>query len=260
MTETMKSVEGGEKVEAMSPLPKNDPALVAWEAYKASPEYQNTRRWASHDDHVDGSLWAAFLQGRQSAPSAQPKPLERGELAEAVDWLALEAANLERSGARTYSGDGVDVALAASAVRIDRDRAAKYRTILAALATQEQGEPVAVDGQALAGGIVYRTAVDGERHLVEPSGFVRVKLPYDYRFTDNATQYANAERIAAALYTHPVQESRGEAPELAGLAEDLEGLESDLVHRGDEVGAATCRRVAKALAALQGTPQASGGE
>jgi hypothetical protein len=35
----------------------------AWEAYKLTDEYANTRRWALHEQHVDGSLWAAFVVG-----------------------------------------------------------------------------------------------------------------------------------------------------------------------------------------------------
>ncbi|HEU4344033.1 MAG TPA: DUF2829 domain-containing protein [Candidatus Binatia bacterium] len=46
-----------------TPIPKDHPLMVAWEAYKATPDYANTRKWASHDEHVDGSLWAAFSQG-----------------------------------------------------------------------------------------------------------------------------------------------------------------------------------------------------
>ena len=48
---------------AQSPLPKDDPRLVAWEAYKATNDYANTRQWALHEAHVDGSLWAAFIAG-----------------------------------------------------------------------------------------------------------------------------------------------------------------------------------------------------
>lgn len=46
-----------------SPVPAGAPVLMAWEAYKATPEYANTRKWAAHEAHVDGSLWAAFYQG-----------------------------------------------------------------------------------------------------------------------------------------------------------------------------------------------------
>lgn len=63
----------------------------------------------------------------------------------------------------------------------------------AALATDE---PLG-DGQLL-----YRTDWTGERHIVEAgTGFVRVKLPYDYAHTSNAQQRRDAERIASAFTT-----------------------------------------------------------
>lgn len=63
-----------------------------------------------------------------------------------------------------------------------------------ALTAMEPGEPIG-DGR-----FMYRTTVMGERHIVEAaSGFVRVKLPYNYAFTDNATQRRDAEKIVAAL-------------------------------------------------------------
>jgi len=52
---------------AMAPVPKNSPLMTAWEAYKGTEDYANTRRWAKHDEHVDGSLWAAFSTGFQNA-------------------------------------------------------------------------------------------------------------------------------------------------------------------------------------------------
>jgi hypothetical protein len=54
--------------------------------------------------------------------------------------------------------------------------------------------------EPMADGFLYRTTVTGERHIVHAdTGFVLVKLPYDYRFTDNATQRSNADAILAAL-------------------------------------------------------------
>jgi hypothetical protein len=47
----------------MTPVAKDDPLMIAWEQYKATPEYINTRKWALYIEHVDGSLWAAFMEG-----------------------------------------------------------------------------------------------------------------------------------------------------------------------------------------------------
>lgn len=38
----------------------------AFDAYKATADYKNTRKWAMHEHHVDGSLWSAWLAGRKS--------------------------------------------------------------------------------------------------------------------------------------------------------------------------------------------------
>ena len=46
-----------------SPVPETDPMMIAWRAYSATDEYANTRRWATHEEHVNGSLWAAFIAG-----------------------------------------------------------------------------------------------------------------------------------------------------------------------------------------------------
>lgn len=51
-----------------SPLPKDHPLVVAWEEYRATDEYANTRKWALHEQHVDGSLWAAFMAGWNCVP------------------------------------------------------------------------------------------------------------------------------------------------------------------------------------------------
>lgn len=48
------------------PLAKDHPDMIAWEAYKATPGYANTLRWATEAQHTEGSLWAAFIAGRES--------------------------------------------------------------------------------------------------------------------------------------------------------------------------------------------------
>lgn len=72
---------------AMCPVPQDHPLMIAWTAYKATPEYANTLHWASLETipqqagvtadpmanqpvpgemrkrYAEGSLWAAFLAG-----------------------------------------------------------------------------------------------------------------------------------------------------------------------------------------------------
>lgn len=47
----------------MAAVPQDSPLMVAWNAWVISPEFANAKRWATHPDHIDGCLWAAFMQG-----------------------------------------------------------------------------------------------------------------------------------------------------------------------------------------------------
>lgn len=67
--------------DVMTPIAKDDPRWVAWNRYKASPEFANTRRWPVTDPetYIDGALWAAFIEGwgvssSGSAPEPQNEP------------------------------------------------------------------------------------------------------------------------------------------------------------------------------------------
>lgn len=53
--------------DTMAPVPNDHPMMIAWQAYKTTDEYANTRKWALHEAHVDGSLWAAFVAGFHAA-------------------------------------------------------------------------------------------------------------------------------------------------------------------------------------------------
>jgi hypothetical protein len=57
MTERTKA----SKMQGMAP--KDSPLMVAWDRYRATEAYQNTRHWATSEEYVDGSLWAAFSEG-----------------------------------------------------------------------------------------------------------------------------------------------------------------------------------------------------
>ena len=52
--------------DTMTPVPDDAPVMTAWKAYKETDDYRNTRRWALHEGHVDGSLWASFETGFRS--------------------------------------------------------------------------------------------------------------------------------------------------------------------------------------------------
>ena len=62
------------------PMPADDPRLIAWKKYQETEEYSNTTKWAldtnASDDqrqlYVEGSLWAAFIQGYEDGGIAWP--------------------------------------------------------------------------------------------------------------------------------------------------------------------------------------------
>jgi hypothetical protein len=51
-------------------VPKGHPLMKAWEKFKASDEFANSKRWAAHPEHLDGSLWALFDAGWHAGVSA----------------------------------------------------------------------------------------------------------------------------------------------------------------------------------------------
>jgi hypothetical protein len=47
-------------------LPEDDLRIKAFDSYKQTEDYANAKKWASFPEHVDGSLWAAFIAGYQA--------------------------------------------------------------------------------------------------------------------------------------------------------------------------------------------------
>ena len=47
----------------MTKIADDHPMKVAWDFYKETDDYANTRKWALQEEHVDGSLWTAFCVG-----------------------------------------------------------------------------------------------------------------------------------------------------------------------------------------------------
>lgn len=48
---------------AMTLVPSDHPLMVAWAAYKATPEYENALRWAKVEEYAEGSVWSGFMAG-----------------------------------------------------------------------------------------------------------------------------------------------------------------------------------------------------
>ena len=62
-TTTLPSTRYTRNADAMTKLPDDSPILIAFNQYKATQSYENTKKWALYPEHVEGSLWAAFMEG-----------------------------------------------------------------------------------------------------------------------------------------------------------------------------------------------------
>lgn len=103
---------------ATAPLPPDHPMKLSWEAYKASDDFANIRQRAASDEHLDGSLWAAFAVGWNARPIIaatapvhypwQNKPCDDcGGTLDCVyvsdeDWKALQAGRPEGTEIRGH--------------------------------------------------------------------------------------------------------------------------------------------------------------
>ncbi len=58
----------------MAALSKDDPRMIAWTQYKHSDDYVNAKRWATFEQHTEGSLWAAFIAGFEAASEKRDIP------------------------------------------------------------------------------------------------------------------------------------------------------------------------------------------
>ncbi|MGU3387217.1 hypothetical protein ACLBYG_22095 [Methylobacterium sp. D53M] len=60
----------------MTKVPDDHPLMIAWKAYTATGDYENTKGWCV-GPHAEGSLWAAFERGFMAA-SVMPHPTPPG--------------------------------------------------------------------------------------------------------------------------------------------------------------------------------------
>ena len=80
-------------MDAQAEVPKTHPMRAAWDGYMKDEEYANTRKWAAHEQHVDGSLWAAFCKGWEAdkegagARSVLPPDSDLAQARQAVEML-----------------------------------------------------------------------------------------------------------------------------------------------------------------------------
>lgn len=57
--------------EVMRQIRDDEPLMISYKEWKASANYENTKRWAQLPEYLEGSLWAAFERGWMAAQ--QPK-------------------------------------------------------------------------------------------------------------------------------------------------------------------------------------------
>lgn len=112
--------------------------MRAWSAYKATPEYANSRSWAKHSEHVDGSLWASFMTGWEACGGEQL----RAELAASRE----REARMQWQPIDTAPKDGRKVIL------FYRNSHNRPRTVMARWLTDEQAAETDADGVGLEGG------------------------------------------------------------------------------------------------------------
>lgn len=46
-----------------TPCPEDHPLMIAWKAHQETDEFTNSKKWAAHPEHLQGSLWALFMAG-----------------------------------------------------------------------------------------------------------------------------------------------------------------------------------------------------
>ena len=53
--------------ENMTPIDQRDPLWLTWQKYRQTEQYANAAKWATHAEHTEGSMWAAFTAGFKAA-------------------------------------------------------------------------------------------------------------------------------------------------------------------------------------------------
>lgn len=71
-------------------ISEDAPVMKAWNNYRATEEYANSRKWATNEEHVEGSMWAAFYTGffaaAVNAAAVTEPPKEPEYVFDPDDW------------------------------------------------------------------------------------------------------------------------------------------------------------------------------
>ena len=55
--------------QAQQAVAQDDPLMIAWKAYQQTDAFANSKKWAAHEQHLLGSLWAIFEAGFRAGDS-----------------------------------------------------------------------------------------------------------------------------------------------------------------------------------------------
>ena len=55
--------------EVQQQVAETDPLMIAWKAYQETASFANSKKWAAHEQHLMGSLWAVFESGFRAGDS-----------------------------------------------------------------------------------------------------------------------------------------------------------------------------------------------
>lgn len=95
----MKDEDRGDLIEtAQEMVDQNHPMVKAWRDYKTTSAFRNSRHRVAYAEHVDGSLWAAFVEGWNAAENARSLSL-LAKVVDEIDQFAMAHSKVEAAGA-----------------------------------------------------------------------------------------------------------------------------------------------------------------
>jgi hypothetical protein len=131
---TRAAIAKGGAVSASTPVPKDHPLMKAWEAHKATEDFSNSRKWALHEEHLDGSLWALFSAGWQAA---QPDTIQAAR----YRWIVTNPESARHLLHLLQQGKGDADGFAKLVDRIEAsERAARAPAVAITVSTPEGAE------------------------------------------------------------------------------------------------------------------------
>lgn len=92
-----------------TPIDPEAPVKLAWDEYRLTDAYENTRKWATHEEHTQGSLWAAFCQGWTRYPGEETKVSKLAARVAELEGAARELVEMTDLVGNAFEGESSDV-------------------------------------------------------------------------------------------------------------------------------------------------------